>query len=283
MARKFWTILVASLFIICMASAADAQRRAKPQRGLHAGQGQGENPGNGNQGENPGNGNQGESPQDPPTRTPDGSTPAEEVTCDNLKHGTPGLYGLCIAFCEAHDCEVTVTDDGELDFSGCKKSDGKILAKYRKKMRDGDPDMPCLPAAQANEDPENSCPCWSLEQLANFPYAAFATDIAETEVYCDNVPEYDWAQGVDFYFDLVSESTTLGDGTLLYVDFAANGAEGYDGNFCFGAFDCIADDPAKCPDWLPVHDWAVGDLDDETYLNCQAQILELQAVNGCGP
>ena len=53
MTRKFWTIVVASLFIICLASMADAQ-----SNGNH-----GENPGNGNQGENPGNGNQGEQPR----------------------------------------------------------------------------------------------------------------------------------------------------------------------------------------------------------------------------
>ena len=92
----------------------------------------GENPGNGNQGENPGgNGNQGENPRNSRRRTPDGSTPAEEATCDGLKHGTPGLYGLCIAFCEAHDCVPVLLDDDTLDFSHCKKNDGKLLQKYR--------------------------------------------------------------------------------------------------------------------------------------------------------
>jgi hypothetical protein len=241
--------------------------------------GQGANPNPGLQDDGLGNGNQGE---DPPRRTPDGETPSEEVTCDALKGGTPGLYGLCIAFCEAHDCVVTVTDEGELDFSQCKKNDGKLLAKYRSRMREGDPDMPCLPATQSNEDPVNACPCWSLEQLSNFPYVAYATDIADSSVDCINETEYDWGLGLDVYFDLIGESITLSDGTLLYVDFGANGSEGFDNNSCFGAFSCIADDPANCPDWLPLHDWFVEDLDYDVYVNCQAQLLELQALNGCG-
>ena len=42
--------------------------------------------------------------------TPDGSPPAEEQVCD-----TAGLfgaaYGLCIAFCEANDCDATDQPD----------------------------------------------------------------------------------------------------------------------------------------------------------------------------
>jgi len=307
MARKFWTILVASLFIICMASAADAQRRVKPQRGLHAGQdqgenpgngnqgenpgngnqgenpgngNQGENPGNGNQGENPGNGNQGENPNDPPGGTPDGETPALEATCDDLKHGTPGLYGLCVAFCEAHDCVVTYTD-GELDFSQCKKNDGKILAKYQSKMRDGDPEMPCLPATQANEEPENSCPCWSLEQLSNFPYALYAPNLADSAVECASFEEWDYAENCNFGTNVVSETIWLNDG-MAYVDFGAFGGEDCGANFCFGAFNCYSDDPANCLGWLPVYDMPVDDIGYEGYLNCKAQLQQLQEEIFCG-
>ena len=40
--------------------------------------------------------------------TPDGQTPAVESVCDPLKADgvTHGLYGLCIAFCEAQDSEL---------------------------------------------------------------------------------------------------------------------------------------------------------------------------------
>lgn len=37
-------------------------------------------------------------------QTPDGETPANEGVCDELIGLTPGLYGLCVAFCEAQDC-----------------------------------------------------------------------------------------------------------------------------------------------------------------------------------
>ncbi len=35
--------------------------------------------------------------------TPDGSPPAEETVCDTE---TGAAYGLCVAFCEANDCEL---------------------------------------------------------------------------------------------------------------------------------------------------------------------------------
>jgi hypothetical protein len=34
--------------------------------------------------------------------TPDGTTPADETVCDNEPNG---LYGLCVAYCEAMDCD----------------------------------------------------------------------------------------------------------------------------------------------------------------------------------
>ena len=39
--------------------------------------------------------------------TPDGTTPANETVCDGLKtNATPGLYGLCVAYCEAQDLDI---------------------------------------------------------------------------------------------------------------------------------------------------------------------------------
>lgn len=88
--------------------------------------------------------------------TPDGETPANEGVCDTLKTGTPGLYGLCVAYCEAQD----------LDIVGDKETpNNKILANYRKKMQAGDPDMPCLKVP---------CPCWSDAELAAITNRALA-------------------------------------------------------------------------------------------------------------
>jgi hypothetical protein len=81
--------------------------------------------------------------------TPDGTTPANEGVCDVVKGKTPGLYGLCVAYCEAQDLDVV--GDRETP-------NNKILANYRKKMQTGDPDMPCVRVP---------CPCWTDAQLAN--------------------------------------------------------------------------------------------------------------------
>jgi len=87
-------------------------------------------------------------------KTPDGETPAEESECDEVKWATPGLYGLCVAFCEAQDCEPDFTLVNP--FENCKPASRKILDNYRKKMRPSDPDMPCL---------QEPCPCWSRDEL----------------------------------------------------------------------------------------------------------------------
>ena len=81
-------------------------------------------------------------------QTPDGETPANEGVCDVLQGGTPGLYGLCVAYCEAQD----------LDSFDKEPPNTKILANYRKKMQAGDPDMPCVKVP---------CPCWTADEMAS--------------------------------------------------------------------------------------------------------------------
>lgn len=78
--------------------------------------------------------------------TPDGETPANEGVCDVLIGATPGLFGLCNAYCEAQD----------LDDFDKEPPRTKILANYNKKKKAGDPDMPCL---------QVPCPCWSSAEL----------------------------------------------------------------------------------------------------------------------
>jgi hypothetical protein len=232
------------------------------------------NPGNGNQGENPGNGDQGETPDDPPNGTPDGSTPAEEVTCDDLKHGTPGLYGLCIAFCEAHDCVPTFTAAGELDLSSCKKNDRKILDKYRSKRREGDPDMPCLPATIASEDPATACPCWSQDQLSKFPYRLYGSDIAESDMLCMIGQQYSEDDSCWAAMDYVGETMVLADGTVVFVDLSLFGGE-CGVPYCQGFIGCDQENQEDCPDWLPTSDVYL-DLNEEEYLNCRDQIQQLE-------
>jgi hypothetical protein len=94
-------------------------------------------------------------------QTPDGETPANEGVCDVLIGSTPGLYGLCVAFCEAQDCEVTYdpsTDEVTFD-PDCKPSNPKILENYNRRMQPDDPDMPCVNYVVSE------CPCWTEEEL----------------------------------------------------------------------------------------------------------------------
>ncbi len=88
--------------------------------------------------------------------TPDGETPANEGVCDILVEATPGLYGLCIAFCEAHDCEpdFSLADP----FEGCKPASQKVLDNYNRKKTADDPDMPCI-------QQDAICPCWTMDEL----------------------------------------------------------------------------------------------------------------------
>ncbi len=92
-------------------------------------------------------------------QTPDATTPANEGVCDVVQGGSPGLYGLCVAYCEAQD----------LDTEGKAPPSLKILANYRKRMQKGDPDMPCV---------QKPCDCWSsaeLESTAAYGVASCST------------------------------------------------------------------------------------------------------------
>jgi hypothetical protein len=94
-------------------------------------------------------------------KTPDGETPANEGVCDDTLFATPGLYGLCVAFCEAQDCEATLNPStGEIEFAeNCKASSSKILSNYNRRKTDFDPSMPCVNEAA------NECPCWTEDEL----------------------------------------------------------------------------------------------------------------------
>ncbi|MDP1862332.1 MAG: hypothetical protein ACOH1Q_01525 [Thiobacillus sp.] len=82
-------------------------------------------------------------------QTPDGSTPANEGVCNVLQASgvSPGLYGLCVAYCEAQD----------LDSFDKSPPNAKILANYNKRKQSSDPAMPCVKAP---------CPCWSNAEMA---------------------------------------------------------------------------------------------------------------------
>ena len=98
-------------------------------------------------------------------QTSDGETPANEGICDPLTDDgvTQGLYGLCIAFCEAQDHAdiLTAITDGDYDALLDAAPSGKILANYNAKKTDNDPAMPCVTIDN------DSCPCWSEDEFLN--------------------------------------------------------------------------------------------------------------------
>jgi hypothetical protein len=89
----------------------------------------------------------------------DTETPANEEVCDDLMFASPGLYGLCVAFCEAQDCQPDFSSDDP--FEQCHPSSPKLLEAYDKRKGEDDPEMPCV---------QTGCPCWSPEELADLPF-----------------------------------------------------------------------------------------------------------------
>ncbi len=101
-------------------------------------------------------------------QTPDGETPAEETVCDALKADgiTKGLYGLCVAFCEAQDHadeNVPITAE-DLEALEDNAPSGRILTNYNRKRdraeNPADPPMPCILV-------EEPCPCWTEAELGS--------------------------------------------------------------------------------------------------------------------
>jgi len=97
--------------------------------------------------------------------TPDGMTPANEGICDPLKADgiSKGLYGLCVAYCEAQD----------EDLVNKEPPNTKILENYNKKKQASDPTMPCVHAP---------CPCWTTEQFASITSDGMAS-------FCDRTSD----------------------------------------------------------------------------------------------
>lgn len=98
-------------------------------------------------------------------QTPDGTTPANEGVCDDLTADgvTQGLYGLCIAFCEAQDYAdiFTAITDSDYEALLADAPSGNILENYNNLMKEGDPPMPCITRV------DQPCPCWDEEEFLN--------------------------------------------------------------------------------------------------------------------
>jgi hypothetical protein len=109
-------------------------------------------------------------------QTPDGETPANEGVCDELIGLTPGLYGLCVGFCEAQDAEATfdVATQTITFAPGTKPSNPKLLELYNKKKVMGtDSDMPCVNVVEPPAPV--TCPCWTEPELDGINPSSDAT------------------------------------------------------------------------------------------------------------
>lgn len=91
-------------------------------------------------------------------QTPDGMPPANERICDPLKSGgvTRSLYGLCVAYCEALDCDLQQVPPGNVT-PQCKAPTSKILQRYNAHKSPTDPPMPCVQ--------QQACPCWTAQEV----------------------------------------------------------------------------------------------------------------------
>lgn len=118
--------------------------------------------------------------------TYDGITPAEETVCDQLKEDgiTKGLYGLCVAFCEAQDIldvSTPITPE-ELESLKIDSPSSVILANYNKKKKDGDPDMPCVLV-------DEPCPCFTKQELEDID------GYDSNGMYMDSFDYWTWSIG----------------------------------------------------------------------------------------
>jgi hypothetical protein len=182
---------------------------------------------------------------DAQAKKPGGPPPAEESVCDPLKGKTPGLFGLCVAFCEAHECQPDFS--AEDPFAECRPGSLQVLENYREKMRPGDPDMPCL---------QGSCPCWNPEQLA-----ALRFPLPDDEIFCnqdahvgsseisfyDQFNFYGSVDSLDYYLKL--EALRHGENaTCLLYDGCWADDDSCGTNVFY--FEITADEHATCVDLL---------------------------------
>jgi hypothetical protein len=103
------------------------------------------------------------------------AAPPNQGVCAPLKAPgvTSGLYGLCVAYCEALDCP-NVTAGATALRRGCKPPDKGVLANYNRLRKASDPQMPCI---------KSGCPCWTQNELSpiGMSYTPHVVDLFRDE------------------------------------------------------------------------------------------------------
>jgi hypothetical protein len=81
--------------------------------------------------------------------------------CGALIGATPGLYGLCTAYCQASELPRAMAKaNGRPELlAELAANKDRVLQRYNAARRAGDPEMPCIQ--------QNACPCWGSEQTSS--------------------------------------------------------------------------------------------------------------------
>ena len=152
--------------------------------------------------------------------TPDGQTPAEETVCDPLREDdiTKGLYGLCVAFCEAQDVaeRMTPLTPEALDALKIDVPSGRILGNYNKKKQESDPEMPCVLVQEA-------CPCFTKQELQSIDGYDSDGLFMETFIY-DAFDFWD-----SYYFGYMRENNSGPENDMIQVDMWTSA---HSGGYC---------------------------------------------------
>lgn len=178
-------------------------------------------------------------------QTPDGETPANEGMCDPLLNSaTKGLYGLCVAFCEAQDCQPNFSLPDP--FVGCKPSSSKILDVYNRRKGAADPEMPCIQSS--------GCPCWSLAELQSRRYPSVGDNHNNCQAYDPYYQKDHWKIQRSGVVDSYNTTASARDIMPAY---------GY--GLCY-LYDV-------CEDGNCLQTFNYFEISEEEYLNCQEQVI----------
>lgn len=101
-------------------------------------------------------------------KTPDGETPAEEDVCDEYSGAS---YGLCVAYCEAMDCD----EDPNADETACER----VSERFQVKSGESD-----APTCGVEVEPE-IC----LTEDDPYDYCYWVTGVSPNETVTSH-PEY---------------------------------------------------------------------------------------------
>ena len=206
----------------------------------------------------------------PADAKPDKGQRAENVAaCNTLKGGTPGLHGLCVAFCAKRDLSnVDLNDIDSVKRAAPKMS---VLRSYNSRRQEGDPEMPCFKNTDGDDTGGGgddtsgggddtsgggddtsgggdtggggtttpvSCPCWTGEQLASidgvlpdpdYPAILDCTSRSDENGTYQNQA----AEGYDFGWLVSAEATA-------WASVNSGGADPYTGCF-FANGDALAE------------------------------------------